>query len=427
MAISHTTEGIRLTTLPNGVAVISEQMPHVRSVSVGVWVTAGSRNEGLPQNGISHFIEHMLFKGTENRSAEDIARQVDSIGGHLDAFTSKELVCFNAKTLDEHLPQGFDILSDLVLNPVFREDDIDKEKGVILEELKMEVDNAEYMVHDLFSSSIWKNHPLGRPILGSKKSIRSFNRDTLREYYSSMYIPSRIVITAAGNVSHEQLLRLSAERFGNLAPRDEHVVNESPAPHAELTLKTKRSLEQVHLCMGVPCNALPHPNRFAAYILNTVLGAGMSSRLFQNIREKRGLAYTVGSEQFLYRDSGCLAVFAGTSVQAAGEVVRLVVHEFGELKCNPVTEEELKRAKDNLKGSFMLGLESTVNRMSHLARQHIYFKRFSTMDDIIADIEAVRIEQLQEMANEFFQPERINLTMLGRLNGFKLTREDLAC
>ncbi len=427
MAISHTTEGIQLTTLPNGVAVISEQMPHVRSVAVGVWVNAGSRNEGLPQNGISHFIEHMLFKGTENRSAEDIARQVDSIGGHLDAFTSKELVCFNAKTLDEHLPLGFDILSDLVLNPLFREDDIEKEKGVILEELKMEVDNAEYMVHDLFSSSIWKNHALGRPILGSKKSIRSFNADTLRQYYSNMYVPSRIVITAAGNLTHAQLLNLTESRFGKLEARNGQAEVVAPVPHAELTLKTKRSLEQVHLCMGVPCNALPHPERFAAYILNTVLGAGMSSRLFQNIREKRGLAYTVGSEQFLYRDSGCLSVFAGTSVQAAREVVQLVVNEFRELKQNAVTEEELRRAKDNLKGSFMLGLESTVNRMSHLARQHIYFRRFSTMDDIIADIENVRAEQLQQMANEFFQPERINLTMLGRLNGMKLTREDLAC
>lgn len=427
MAISHTTEGIQLTTLPNGVAVISEQMPHVRSVAVGVWVNAGSRNEGVPQNGISHFIEHMLFKGTENRSAEDIARQVDSIGGHLDAFTSKELVCFNAKTLDEHLPLGFDILSDLVLNPLFREDDIEKEKGVILEELKMEVDNPEYMVHDLFSSSMWKNHALGRPILGSKKSIRSFNADTLRQYYSNMYVPSRIVITAAGNLTHAQLLELSEARFGKLTVRNGEVPTQSPVAHAELTLKTKRSLEQVHLCMGVPCNALPHPDRFAAYILNTVLGAGMSSRLFQNIREKRGLAYTVGSEQFLYRDSGCLSVFAGTSVQAALEVVQLVLHEFRSLKESPVTDEELKRAKDNLKGSFMLGLESTVNRMSHLARQYLYFGRFSTMDDIIRDIEGVRGEQLQQMAQEFFQPEKINLTMLGRLNGVKLTREDLAC
>jgi len=427
MAISHTTEGIQLTTLPNGVAVISEQMPHVRSVAVGVWVNAGSRNEGVPQNGISHFIEHMLFKGTENRSAEDIARQVDSIGGHLDAFTSKELVCFNAKTLDEHLPQGFDIISDLVLNPLFREDDIEKEKGVILEELKMEVDNPEYMVHDLFSSSMWKNHALGRPILGSKKSIRSFNADTLRQYYSSMYVPSRIVITAAGNLTHAQLLELSETRFGKLQARNGEAPTQSPVAHAELTLKTKRSLEQVHLCMGVPCNALPHPERFAAYILNTVLGAGMSSRLFQNIREKRGLVYTVGSEQFLYRDSGCLSVFAGTSVQSALEVVQLVLNEFRSLKESPVTDEELKRAKDNLKGSFMLGLESTVNRMSHLARQYLYFGRFSTMDDIIRDIEGVRAEQLQRMAQEFFQPEKINLTMLGRLNGVKLTRADLAC
>lgn len=427
MSISQGAEGVRLTKLPNGVTVITEQMPYVRSVSVGVWVTSGSRSEPLKQNGISHFIEHMLFKGTVNRSAEDIARQVDSIGGHLDAFTSKELVCFNAKMLDEHLPKAFDILSDLVLNPMFREEDIDKEKGVILEELKMEVDNPEYLVHDLFSASIWKNHPLGRPILGTKNTIRSFDEPSLRDYYRRAYAPERVVITAAGNLTHDHFLELVNLQFGKLAPCDGLPQTDSPNPQAELILKNKRSLEQVHLCLGVPCHALGHGSRFPSYVLNTLLGAGMSSRLFQNIREKRGLAYTVGSEQFLYRDSGCLAVFAGTSAVSVGELIRLVMHEFKELKEHAVEEEELRRAKDNLKGSFMLGLESTSNRMSHLARQFIYFGKFSTMDEIIRDIEGVEAHELQQLANEFFHPERINLTLLGRLNGFTLSREELVC
>jgi predicted Zn-dependent peptidase len=420
-------EGVALTTLPNGMTVITEQMPHVRSVSVGIWLTAGSRNESVKQNGISHFIEHMLFKGTMNRSAEDIARQIDSIGGHLDAFTSKELVCFNAKMLDEHLPLAFDILSDLVLNPMFREDDLEKEKGVILEELKMEVDNPEYLVHDIFSSSIWKNHSLGRPILGTKQTIKSFTRAMIDDFYGKMYVPSHTVITAAGNLTHERLLRLAEDKFGHKPATNGHVPDGSPIPHAELTLKNKKSLEQVHLCLGVPCVSLPSSMRFPSYVLNTILGAGMSSRLFQNVREKHGLAYTVGSEQFLYRDSGCLSVFAGTSIASVPELIRLVMHELRELKENMVPEEELRRAKDNLKGSFMLGLESTVNRMSNLARQYIYFRRFSTMDEILADIERVTAEELQTLAKEFFQTERINLTMLGRLNGYTLTREDLAC
>jgi len=427
MTTPNGAEGVALTTLPNGMTVITEQMPHVRSVSVGIWLTAGSRNETPKQNGISHFIEHMLFKGTRNRSAEDIARQIDSIGGHLDAFTSKELVCFNAKMLDEHLPLAFDILSDLVLNPMFREEDIEKEKGVILEELKMEVDNPEYLVHDIFSSSIWKNHSLGRPILGTKKTIASFTRGMVDEYYGHMYVPSHTVITAAGNLTHQRLLDLAEKTFGTLPSRNGHVPDAMPTPHAELTLKNKKSLEQVHLCLGVPCVSLPHSMRFPSYILNTILGAGMSSRLFQNIREKHGLAYTVGSEQFLYRDSGCLSVFAGTSISSVPELIRLVMHEFHELKEKLVPEDELRRAKDNLKGSFVLGLESTMNRMSNLARQYIYFRRFSTMDEILGDIERVTAEELQALSKEFFRTERINLTMLGRLNGYTLTRDDLAC
>jgi predicted Zn-dependent peptidase len=424
---SHS-ESVTLTRLPNGVAVVTEQMPHVRSVAVGIWLTAGSRGESPAENGIAHFLEHMLFKGTHNRSAEDIASEVDSIGGHLDAFTSKELVCFSAKVLDEHLPIAFDVLSDLLLNPLFREEDVEKEKGVILEELKMEVDNPEYLVHELFSANFWKGHSLGKPILGTKASIRSFHQAMVRDYYRRNYVPSNLVIAAAGNLRHEQMLRLVERYFGNLAPaQDEPARQPAPSYNPALMFKNKSSLAQVQLCLGVPGHPISHEQRYATYILNTILGGGMSSRLFQNIREKRGLAYTVASEQYVYRDSGLLSVYAGTSQASLPELLRLVLQEFRDLKDKPVVETELKRAKDNLKGSFMLSLESTSSRMSHLARQYIYFSRFSSMDEILESVDKVTSADLQTLANEYFQTDRIALTVLGRLNGFKLDREALAC
>jgi predicted Zn-dependent peptidase len=420
-------ESVRSETLPNGVTVISERMPHVRSVSVGIWVNAGSRYETLKQNGISHFIEHMLFKGTINRSAEQIARETDSLGGNMDAFTSKELVCFSVKTLDEHLPVGFDILSDLVLHPLFREEDIEKEKGVILEELKMEFDNPEYLVHDLFTSSFWGGHAIGRPILGTRQTIKSFTRDGLQEFYSQQYRPSNIVISAAGNLTHERLMDLVMEKFGSLVDRVAPPGLGAPVPKAAVTLKNKASLEQVQLCLGVPCHPLNHPTRFASYVLGTLLGGGMSSRLFQNIREKRGLAYSVYAEQYMYRDSGVLSVYAGTSLESVPELLRVTLEEFRSLKQELVLPDELRRAKDNLKGSLMLGLESTSSRMSHNARQHVFFGGFTTMDAMLDSIESVTADQLQGLAQQFFQADRVALTVLGRLDGFEVERADLVC
>ncbi len=418
---------VRADRLSNGLAVVSERMPHVRSATIGVWVEAGSRHEGSAENGISHFIEHMVFKGTSRRTAEDIAREADSLGGNLDAFTSKELVCFNTKTLDEHLPKAFDILSDMVLTPRFAEDDIEKEKGVVLEEIKMEKDTPEYVVHDLFSSNFWKGHALGRSILGSRTSVKRLSRPMICDFYRRNYVPSSLVVTAAGNLDHDQLMRLAEDTFGKLPPAGRAPLPAPPPPGAALNFKNKRSLEQVHFCLGVPCYELSHEMRYPTYVLNTILGGGMSSRLFQTIREQRGLAYTVASEQSLYRDSGCLSVYAGTSLESIREVLRLVVAEFKALKETAVGAEELRRAKDHLKGAFMLGLESTTSRMSHLARQHIYFNKFVTMDEILAQVEAVTAEDLQKIAREFFQPERIALTVLGRIDGFELGREDLAC
>lgn len=402
-------------------------MSHVRSVSVGIWVKAGSRYERAPENGIAHFIEHMLFKGTANRSAEAIAREIDSIGGNLDAFTSKELVCFNGKMLDEHLPLGFDILADLVLNPMFRDEDIEKERGVILEELKAEFDNPEFMVHDIFSEHFWKGNPLGRPILGSNQTVKKFDQKMIREYFGTFYAPSNLVITAAGHLEHDKFLGLVEERFGVLPAKSEMLAQPANEPTSTIQLKNKKSLEQTHLCLGVPFVDISHPMRYAAYTLNTVLGGSMSSRLFQNVREKRGLAYTVLSEQYLYRDAGCLSVYAGTATESVPELLRLTLAEFRDLKEHPVPADELRRAKDNLKGSLMLGLESTGSRMSHIARQHIYYNGFATMDELLERTEAVTAQQIQALANEYLLSDRIAVTLLGPLNDLQISREDLVC
>jgi predicted Zn-dependent peptidase len=427
VAASIAERDILTTTLPNGMKVITEAMTHVRSVSVGVWIGTGSRRETPEQNGVSHFIEHMLFKGTATRSAEDIARSVDSLGGNLDAFTGKEMVCYNTKVLDEHLPVAMDILSDLVLNPAFREEDIEKEKGVILEEIKMDADNPDYLVHETFTSNFWKGHPLGRPILGTPETVRNLTQDVIARYYSEIYTPENMLVTAAGNLTHERLVALVGERFEKVRNGGPVPDQPKPATHAKISLKTKKELEQVHVCLGVPCYPIPHEDRFVCYVLNTVLGGGMSSRLFQNIRERQGLAYSVFSELNPYTDTGCLAVYAGTSLESARKVVDCVLKEFSELKQEIVPAEELRRAKDHLKGSLMLSLESTSSRMSNLARQQMHFARFFSLDELVESIEKVTADEVQRVAQDFFQAKDIALTILGNLNGFKVTREDLTC
>jgi predicted Zn-dependent peptidase len=418
---------VETTVLPNGLRIITETMTHVRSVSVGLWIASGSRLEQGPQNGISHFIEHMVFKGTTTRSAEEIARSMDSLGGNLDAFTGKELVSFNTKILDEHLPRAFDVLSDMLLRPAFREDDIAKEKGVILEELKMEADNPEYVVHETFLGNFWKDHPLGKPILGTRETIKGFDRAMVGDYYRTVYTPAHILITAAGHLSHQQLVDLVAGQFGGLPAGPSLPELRPPKAYPRIVLKDKKALEQVHLMMGVPGYAVSHERRFASYVLNTLLGGSMSSRLFQNIREQRGLVYAVFSEVNSYRDSGCLAIYAGTSRASVRQVIDLIMAEFRNLKNELVGDEEMERSKNHLKGSVILGLESTSSRMSNLARQFLYFNRFFSMDEILEAIEQVTAEQVREVAREFFRPEQIAMTVLGKLNGWKIDREALQC
>jgi predicted Zn-dependent peptidase len=421
------TRDIKKQALPNGLVVITENMPHVRSVSIGVWVRSGSRRESPAENGLAHFIEHMVFKGTERRSAEAIAREMDSVGGMLDAFTSKEQICFNAKVLDEHLSIAFDVIADLILRPNFDPEDLTKEQQVILEEIKMDMDNPEYLLHEVFTRGFWPEHPLGRPILGTPETVKNFNRQVLKTRFASWFAPDHLVVTAAGNVTHEQVLDLVTLEFGHLQPSGQHAPHIAPRTEAPIHLEKKRDLEQVHLCVGVPSVPLGHEDRFGVAVLNNLLGGGMSSRLFQNIREKRGLAYAVFSEITPYSDAGMLTVYAGSAKETVGQVLDLIVSEFRDLKKSLVTEEELTRSKNHLKGSLMLSLESTSARMSNLARQELYFRRFYSLDEILDSIQAVTREQLQSLARQYFRAEDTAVTVLGNLNGFTLDRARLAC
>ena len=415
------------TVLPNGLIVLTERMEYMRSVAMGVWIKSGSRCEPAEMNGISHFVEHMLFKGTRSRSAQQIAREMDSIGGNLDAFTGKETICFNVKSLAEHVPVALDVLADLVLNPVFDAPEIERERGVILEEIKLDADNPEILVHELFMQAFWKDHPLGRPILGTSKTVARLNRESLLAYHGDRFHGGNMIFSAAGNLEHEEFAETVARKFSSLAGGA--TLHELPAPEASarIVLRHKKSLEQVQICLGVPAPPITDENRYATLILNTVLGGSMSSRLFQKIREERGMAYSIYSDMSPCRDTGTLCVFAGTSVGKGLEVVKLILEEFRKLKQEALNEEELTRAKDQVKGNILLGLESSNARMANLARQEMYFHKFISVDEIIARINQVDAAQVQAMAQRLFDPARIGVTLLGRLDGVKLRRANLEC
>jgi predicted Zn-dependent peptidase len=396
-------------------------------VAMGVWVRTGSRHE-LPQvNGISHFVEHMVFKGTKSRSAQTLAREVDAIGGNLDAFTGKETICFNVKVLDEHVPVALEILSDLVLNPTFASEEINRERGVILEEIKMDEDNPDYLVHEIFTQAFWKDHPLGKPILGTKETVRGFERETLFNFYGSRFMGGNMIFSAAGNIDHDSFVEKVTRRFESLPGGESDFAALAPKTTAKINLRNKKSLEQVQMCLGVPAPRVADESRYTTLILNTVLGGGMSSRLFQTIREERGLAYAIFSDLNPYSDTGSLCVFAGTSAARAVQVVDLVMAEFSRLKREPLPADELRRAKDQLKGNLLLSLESSTSRMSNLARQQMYFNYFFGEQEILDRVEAVTAEQVMEMATTLFRPEAVALTLLGRLDGLKVPRERLVC
>jgi predicted Zn-dependent peptidase len=418
---------IRRTILPNGLTILTEKMDHIRSVAMGVWIRAGSRHEMAEVNGISHFVEHMVFKGTKSRSAQRIAREVDAIGGNLDAFTGKETVCFNIKVLDEHVPTALDVLSDLVLNPTFASDEITRERGVILEEIKMDEDNPDYLVHEIFTQAFWKDHPLGKPILGTKETVKRFERDTLCNFYGQRFHGGNMIFSAAGNIDHDAFVEQVTRRFESLPAGESVTAVVPPKTAARIILKNKKSLEQVQLCLGVPAPAIADESRYVTLVLNTILGGGMSSRLFQTVREERGLAYSIYSDLNPYSDTGSLCVYAGTSSDRAIQVVQLVMEQFRRLKTETLAADELRRAKDQLKGNLLLSLESSMSRMSNLARQQMHFNYFFGIQEILDKVESITEDQVLAMANQLFQPETVAVTLLGRLDGVKLTRSQLEC
>jgi predicted Zn-dependent peptidase len=411
--------------LPNGLRLLTEQMPHVRSVSVGVWLARGSRHEPREQSGIAHFVEHMLFKGTANRSAEDIAQAIDSIGGQMDAFTAKEYASYYIKVLDEHLPFALEILADIVMRPAFSEEDILREKKVVLEEIKMVEDTPDDLVHELFTENFWANHPLGRPILGTPETVEGLTSAGLRRYFTTTYSAPNLIVAAVGNIEHQRVREL-VERTFEALPRDNAKLDDRPPKVVPTILVRNKELEQSHVCLGTSGYQQDHSDRYTSYVLNTVLGGSMSSRLFQNVREKRGLAYAVFSGLSAYRDTGSMTIYAGCANNAVSELIDVVVAELRRMKDEPMPASELQRAKDHLKGSLMLNLESTSSRMSHLARQEIYFDRQFGLDETLEGVERVTVEDIQRVARDLFADGALAATVLGAVNGLKIPQERLA-
>ena len=408
----------------NGLCLLTESMPNVRSVSLGVWLTRGSRHEGAAAAGMAHFTEHMLFKGTTTRSAEDIAQEVDSMGGQLDAFTAKECTSYYVKVLDEHLPRAVDLLADLLLRPAFRADDVEREKKVVLEEIKMVEDMPDDLVHELFTSSFWPDHPLGRSILGSPASVGGITAAPLRTFFERSYTAGNLVVAVAGNLEHAAVRDLIGAAFDGLPAAAEPAPETPPPTRAGVQFRGK-DIEQSHLCLGTQGYAQAHADRYASYVLNTVLGGSMSSRLFQNIREKRGLAYAVSSGMESYRDVGILTIYAGCDAAAVPEVVDLVVAELRGLRDRPIADDELLRARDHLKGNLVLGLESTANRMSQLARSEIYFGRQIDQAEHLAHLDAVTAGDVQRVAADLFSSGGFAATVVGPEGGAAPTAAQL--
>jgi predicted Zn-dependent peptidase len=427
MSQSPLDRDILMTVLPNGVRVITEPMPAVRSVAAGFWIGTGSRCETPQTNGISHFIEHMLFKGTPTHSAERIAREMDSIGGNLDAFTGRDLAGYTMKVLDEHLDFAFGILTDMLQNPMFDEADIAKEKGVILEELKMANDDPEDVIHEIFVSDFWKGHPLGMPVLGTARTIRGFTPRTLRDHHRRHYSAANLIVTAAGNLRHAEVIELVKHHLDGMPPGEREPEQPIPVCQPPFVLKSRRTLQQLQLCLGTPMIEAAHPLRLACFALDVILGGSMSSRLFQGIRERQGLAYSIFSELNLFRDTGSLGIYAGTSPENGRRVIDSILAELRRLREERVPDDELRHAREHMKGSLLLSLESTTSRMSNLARQWMIFGRFFTLDELARSIDAVTAEQIQQVAQEFFQPGKIGLAALGRVDSLGITQGDLIC
>lgn len=399
--------------LENGIPVVMEPFNNVRSVAVGIWVKVGSRYEKPNKNGISHFLEHMFFKGTKKRTTKDIAVEIDSMGGDLNAFTSRENTAFYVKVIDEYLEKGIDLLSDIFVSSIFPEEEIEKEKKIIKEEIKMVEDMPDDYIYDLFNQTVWGQDGLGQSILGRRETIASFTRDDILSHIRKYYGTKDIVISCAGNFVPESLLKMFNKRFGGLRRGSEPKIGIPPDFRRDIKAYSK-GLSEAHICIGVPSLPQVSAERYVLSVLNTILGAGVSSRLFQEIREKRGLAYSVYSFTASYLDTGVWGVYAGVSKRKIREVANLIIAEMIKLK-NTLTDAELDRAKRHLKGNLILGLESTSSRMSSIARQEIYFGRYISPEEIMKSIDMVNIKQIMELADRLIRKELFSITAYGDL------------
>ncbi len=406
------------TEFESGLRIVTERMPSVRSVTLGVWVGAGSRDERPAIAGASHFLEHLLFKGTPARSARDIAEAFEAVGGDLNAFTSKENTCFYARVLDRDLPMAVEHMCDMLQHSLLRSPDFEAERQVILEEINMHEDSPDELIHDLFTESLWAGHPLGRPVLGTVHSITSINRDQVKRFYRRHYTPARFVVVAAGNVTHDRVVELvrrgmetgRVKRQGPSAWRLREA-RDAPKPSGA-TLVRNRPTEQAHICLGT--NGLPRsdPDRFAFGVVNQALGGGMSSRLFQEIREKRGLAYSVYSYHAMYAEAGLFSVYAGTTPKRAEEVLGVMRREVHDLASGGLTPDEFDRAKGHMKGALVLSLEDTSGRMSRLGKSEIAHGEILSVDETLERIDAVTIEDARRVAERVLN-QPMGLAVIG--------------
>ena len=399
------------TTLENGVRIVTENIPYMRSVSIGIWVRCGSRLEDPVCNGISHFIEHMLFKGTNQRSAFQIAKEIDSVGGALNAFTSKELTSFYCRVVSEHLELATDLLNDIYLESSFPEDEIEREKDVICQEIHQQDDTPEELIHEILSMNFWKDDPLGRPILGFVPNILGLDRDSLTNFKRNYYRPDQTLICAAGQVDHERFVDLVASKFCKLTQNPDSLNLTKPAPTPGQILEIK-DLEQIHICIASEGPSQTDKKRHAGYILNTILGGGMSSRLFQEVREKRGLAYNVYSFLSSYSDTGMFGIYSACEPDRFEELSE-VISQYTLDMPSSITEEDVRLAKNQLKGSIILALESSEARMNRLAKGEIYFGKQVPVEEIIADIDKVTTDELSEYASEMLKPGGFTVAVLG--------------
>jgi len=402
----------RKTVLDNGIHVITEKMPHVRSVTIGCWVGVGARDEPQELSGISHFIEHLLFKGTAARTARQIAEIFDSMGGELNAFSAKEYTCYYAKVLDSDLDRAVELISDMLFNPLLDPKDIDAERKVILEEISMHEDTPDDIVHDLFASCLWESHPLGQSVLGHLNVIKALGRAEIESFYRKHYLPANIVVAAAGNLEHERLVGL-VERYGREGGgerTERHRILPDVRSHVAVY---NRSTEQAHIVIGTEGLPRNHPDRFAFAVIDNILGGGMSSRLFQKIREEKALAYSVFSYHSMFTETGLLAIYAGTSPSNAGEVVDLIRDEIGGMLEKGISESELERAKGHIKGNLVLGLEDSSGRMTRLGKSELCQGETLGLDELIERVEAVTLKKVEELMEKLFRPGKFVLTCLG--------------